>query len=80
VEAINKLESFIRDEIMRGKRDTSINPDESLIQSGLLDSLALLQLVGFIEEEFDVTVEDEEVVPDNFDSLTAINAFISRKS
>jgi acyl carrier protein len=44
-----------------------------------LDSLALLRLVGFIEEKFDFTVKDGEVTPDNFETLKDIAAYLERK-
>lgn len=73
------LEKYIVDEIMMANDDTKIDPDESLISNGTLDSLGLLRLIAFIEEQFDVEVEDGEVVPDNFQSLNVMESFLAGK-
>ena len=74
------IEQFIVDEIMLADNGTKIDPDESLISNGTLDSLGLLRLIAFVEEQFDVEVEDGEVVPDNFQSLNVIEAFLAAKT
>ncbi len=73
------IESFIVKEIMLGDNSTKIDPDESLINSGVLDSLALLRLIAFIEEQFKVTVEDSEVIPENLETINDITAFVVEK-
>ena len=73
------LERFIVDELMMGDQQTRIDPDASLISSGVVDSLALLRLIAFVEEQFGVTVEDDEVMPENFETLNIIESFVSAK-
>lgn len=73
------IERFIVDEIMLADSQTRIDPTESLISSGVLDSLALLRLIAFLEEQMGVTVEDSEVIPENFETINDIKAFIDRK-
>ena len=73
------IERFIVDEIMLGDRRTKLAPDDSLISSGILDSLALLRLIAFIEEQVGIAINDGEVVPDNFQTLNDIKAFLERK-
>jgi acyl carrier protein len=73
------IERYIVDEILLGTGAARIDPGESLIDSGILDSLALLRFISFVEERFGVTVEDVEVVPDNFQSINATKAFIEMK-
>lgn len=53
--------------------------DEALIDKGLLDSVGVLQLVVFIEEKFDVTIEDDEVVPENFETVRTIGRYVRQK-
>ena len=77
IEAV--VERFIRDELIRGDRSDALDPDESLISRGILDSLALLKLIIFIEERFDLKVNDGEVVPANFETPSRIKAFIESK-
>ncbi len=73
------IERFIVDEIMLGDSNTKIDPNESLISSGVLDSLALLRLIAFLEEQMGVTVDDSEVIPENFESINEIKSFIEKK-
>jgi acyl carrier protein len=56
--------------------DRPLDPGASLIDEGLLDSLALLELIRFVEEEFEVDVDEEDVVPENFECLAAISAYV----
>lgn len=73
------IERFILDELLVGSDQTRIGPDKSLIGSGILDSLALLRLVLFIEGQSGVTVEDGELIPDNFETINCIKAFLEEK-
>lgn len=57
----------------------AFSPDESLLDSGVLDSASIFQLVAFLEERFDFTIPDEELVPENFETITAIVAFVTSK-
>lgn len=52
---------------------------ESLLAAGLIDSTGILELVSFIESEFSIAMEDEEIVPDNLDSVDQIAAYVQRK-
>jgi acyl carrier protein len=56
------------------------DPDESLFESGLLDSFALPDLVGAIEEEFAIKVPDADLTPRKFDSLARIEAYLASHS
>ena len=73
------LERFIIQDIMVGGKDVSLSPDESLIESGIVDSLGILRLVAFIEENFSVVVDDTEVVPENFETINAMSSLVQRK-
>jgi acyl carrier protein len=53
--------------------------DASFLEEGIVDSTGVLELVMFVEEMFSVTVEDEEIVPDNFDSVNQLAAYIGHK-
>ena len=54
--------------------------DASFLEEGVVDSTGVLELVMFVEETFSITVEDEEIVPENFDSVTQLAAYIRRKT
>lgn len=75
----SSVEKFILDELLSGSRTQKIDPDESLVASGVLDSLSLLRLITFLEENFNVIVDDDEVVSENFETLNVIKAFVEGK-
>jgi acyl carrier protein len=60
-------------------RKHGFRADEKWLEKGLLDSLGILDLVGFIEKEFAITLSDEELLPENFESLSAVSAFVDSK-
>lgn len=53
--------------------------DLSLLESGVIDSMGVLLLVTWLEQDFGFVVDDDEVVPENLDSIAAIGAFVARK-
>ena len=74
-----ELEAFILEEIALGRELESIDPDEDLLARGVIDSLAVTQLVAFLEERYSIRVTDEELIPDNFRSVARMEAFVERK-
>lgn len=61
-------------------RERDISPSDSLIESGIIDSLGTLDLVMFLEEEFGFTVGDEDMVADHFETIESISRFVSSKT
>jgi acyl carrier protein len=58
---------------------SSLNVDTSLLDQGIIDSTGVLEVIGFIEETFGITVEDTELLPENLDSVEGIAQYIIRK-
>jgi len=75
----SQIRSFILAELMKGDGNSELDREESLIDRGIVDSLGLFKLVGFLEERFKVPIEPSEVRGDNFESLVHIVNFIKRK-
>jgi acyl carrier protein len=73
------IERFIVEDLMLADSNTKLDPDSSLLDRGVLDSLSLLRLINFIEERLGVTVEDDEVLPENFQTLNVTVAFVEGK-
>lgn len=73
-----KLRKFFEDEIIKNTAIENIDDDLDLIENGVLDSLAIMALAGFIEQEFNVTVESDDIVPENFRSVKAIAQYIEK--
>lgn len=66
------LQEFVLREIPMKDGRKHIQPDDELVRSGILDSLAFVKLLAFIEENFDVAFEDDELNPENFRTIRAI--------
>lgn len=56
-----------------------LSDEASLLDQGVIDSTGVLEVVGFLEETFGVQVADEDMVPDNLDSISRIAAYVERK-
>lgn len=78
-ETRDKVRTFIVENFLFGDGDR-LQDDTSFLEEGVINSTGVLELVLFLEETFDMTVEDEEVTPDNLDSIEQIEAFVGRKS
>lgn len=74
-----QIKSFVIENFLFGSDDATIGDDDSFLESGIIDSTGVLEVVGFIEDEFDIEVLDEELVPDNFDSLNKLIAYVTKK-
>lgn len=61
-------------------RKQQINDSDALLESGMLDSQGVLEVVNFVEQQFSIVVADEELVPENFQSINRIAAFIQSKT
>jgi acyl carrier protein len=74
-----EVEQFILEELMAGSAVETIDRDEDLLGTGVVDSHGLLQLVTFLRERCGVTVPEEELTPENFQTIAAIDAFVQRE-
>jgi len=59
--------------------ESDFSEDDSFLENGIIDSTGVLELVLFLEETYDIKVEDDEIVPDNLDSFKNIEDYLSRK-
>jgi acyl carrier protein len=73
------LRDFIVENFLPFAGVDSFEDDDSFMENGIIDSTGVLELLEFIEEQFNITVEDEEVIPDNLDSLNKMTSFIDGK-
>lgn len=72
-----ELATFIEKNLL-GPGKGPVTDSTSLIEGGILDSMGLMQIVGFIEERTGVKVPDDEVAPDNFETVAAIEGLVDR--
>ena len=75
----NVIIQFIRDNFIAGRSDVVIENDLSLIEKGIMDSTGVLELVEFLESTYSIKVEDEELVPENLETVTNIVKFLKAK-
>ena len=75
----NEIRNFIVENFLFGDTTVPLGEDDSLLQKGLIDSTGILEVVHFIEEKFGIPVEDDELIPDNLDSVRAITQYVMRK-
>jgi acyl carrier protein len=74
-----QVRKYILENFMYSDDQSRLTSDLSLIDNGIVDSTGVLELVGFIEETFGFKVDDADLVPDNFDSLAKMTAYIERR-
>jgi acyl carrier protein len=76
---IDILENYIRKEISATMQPRPIGYDQSLLESGILDSMGILKLVAFIEKRFNIKVDDTELVPENFETIRSLERWVASK-
>lgn len=76
--ALPEIRAFIVENFLLGK-DSGFDNGESLLESGVIDSTGIMHVVAFLEERFGITVEDEDMIADNLESVNRIAAFVERK-
>ena len=67
------IENFLFDD------DGSLKDDTSFLDEGIIDSTGILELVEFLDEEFSITIEDDELIPENLDSINNVTKFVVGK-
>ena len=73
-----QVRSLVEDNFLFREDRNSLSDTESLIEAGLIDSTGILELVALLEERFHIEVADADLVPDNFDSIQRIVAYVAR--
>jgi acyl carrier protein len=73
------VQGFIVSELLQGRGIDSVDPGEDLLAKGIMDSHGVLEVVSFIEERYGISVGDEDLTPENFESVTRIDEFVTRK-
>lgn len=74
-----QLRHFVRDNLMFGQTQHELKNDQSFLNSGIIDSTGVLELVAFLEDNFKIKVNDEEIVPENLDSIERLIQFVTKK-
>lgn len=77
--ARDKVRDYIIENFLFGDAEPLADDAMSLLDGGIIDSVGVMELVAFLEQEFGVKVADEELVPENLDSVANLVGFIGRK-
>jgi acyl carrier protein len=75
----NVIKTFIISNFLKGDKSITFRDDSFFIEEGIIDSIGVLELTAFIEETFHFRVEDEELVPENFDSINNLVVYVNSK-
>ena len=75
----SQVKDFISEQFFLNTDDGDLANDVSLLESGIVDSTGIIELVAFLEQTYRITIEDEELVPSNLDSVNNVVSFIERK-
>ncbi len=72
----DKIKKFLERQFPAAR---NVGTEEPLLKNGLIDSLGILEVVTFLEKEFSLTITDEELLPENFESIRSLSAFVQQK-
>lgn len=73
------LRTYIMDNFLMSDDEAALEDGQSLLDTGVIDSTGVLELIQYLEETFGFAVEDDELVPENLDSVDNLVAFVGRK-
>lgn len=74
----SKLRGFLKKNFLLGN-DSTLKDDDSFMGKGIVDSTGILEVVSFVEENFGFKIADEELMPENLDSINQLAVFIKTK-
>lgn len=74
-----EVRRYVVEHLLFGRGEVELRGETSFLESGIIDSTGVLELVQFLEETFHVKVEDEDLIPANLDSVSALTRFVESK-
>ena len=74
-----KVKEYILDNLLFTDDSNSLANEDSFLNKGIIDSTGIMEVIIFLEEEFGITVDVEEMIPENLDSINNIVSFVDRK-
>ena len=74
-----EIRKFIAEKFLFGD-DKKLGDDDSLLEAGIIDSTGILELINHLEEHYGIKVNDDELVPENLDTIASIAAFLGKKT
>ena len=75
-----KIRQFILENYLFSNDESLLSNDDSFLKKGIIDSTGILEVISYLADEFGVIVSDEEMIPENLDSVNNLIGFIARKT
>ena len=79
MDPVNDVKEFIVENFLFGEED-QVEIDTDFFEKGIIDSTGVIELVSFMEETFEISIDDEELIPENLSSLKNIRVFLQQKT
>ena len=76
---LKEVREYIIENFLLGDEEDELSDSDSFLESGLIDSTGILEVIAFLEETYDVEIADEEMIPENLDSVERVARFIASK-
>ena len=73
------IKCFIKTELVKDDTDVELSDDQSLLDSGIVDSMGIMKMLSYIEEKFNISVNGDELLPENFENIHCIANLIKKK-
>lgn len=74
-----EIRRFVVDNFLFGQDDESLSNSDSFLERGIVDSTGVLELVQFLEQHYEIKIEDEDMVPENLDTIKSVARLIQAK-
>jgi acyl carrier protein len=78
-EVATDVRGYIVERFLFGQGGDTLSDDTSFLETGIVDSTGVLEVVMFLEQRFGIKIKDDELVPDNLDSIAKVASFVVRK-
>jgi acyl carrier protein len=75
-----RIRSFVLQKFPAARKRRAFNDEVQLLESGIVDSLGVLDIVGFLEQTFSIRIDDDDLTPENFGNVKCIGSFVEKKS
>jgi acyl carrier protein len=74
------VKNYILENVLYGAGDDALSDEDSFLEKGIIDSTGIMEIVSYVEDEFNISVHDEEMIPENLDTINNLARFITKKT
>jgi acyl carrier protein len=76
----SSIRSYVLDNFLFTNDESALEDSASFLEEGIIDSTGVLELVMFVEETFGIAIDDQEIIPENFDSVLGLVQYVESKN